>query len=91
MQKTLLGKDVTTGSALEVVFDQTVDSVRPSTSKPEVYLSPGWIDVQVNGLPTVAAAQVTLLVNGEPETLTVVEADAVALPVLESLATLVIV
>ena len=49
MQKTLLGKDVTTGSALEVVFDQTVDAVRPSTAKPEVYLSPGWIDVQVNG------------------------------------------
>jgi N-acetylglucosamine-6-phosphate deacetylase len=49
VQKTLLGKDVTTGSALEVVFDQTVEAVRPSTSKPEVYLSPGWIDVQVNG------------------------------------------
>ena len=49
MQKTLLGKDVKTGSALEVVFDQTVEAVRPSTGKPEVYVSPGWIDVQVNG------------------------------------------
>jgi N-acetylglucosamine-6-phosphate deacetylase len=49
VQKTLLGKDVATGSALEVVFDQTVEAVRPSTAKPEVYLSPGWIDLQVNG------------------------------------------
>ena len=49
MQKTLLGKDVITGSALEVVFDQTIEAVRPSTAKSEVYLSPGWIDVQVNG------------------------------------------
>jgi N-acetylglucosamine-6-phosphate deacetylase len=49
VQKTLLGKDVATGSPLEVVFDQTVEAVRPSTAKPEVYLSPGWIDVQVNG------------------------------------------
>ena len=49
MQKTLVGKDVTTGSALEVVFDQTIEAVRPSKTKPEVYLTPGWIDVQVNG------------------------------------------
>jgi N-acetylglucosamine-6-phosphate deacetylase len=49
VQKTLLGKDVITGSALEVVFDQTIEAVRPSTAKSEVYLSPGWIDVQVNG------------------------------------------
>jgi N-acetylglucosamine-6-phosphate deacetylase len=49
VQKTLLGKDVATGSAIEVSFDQTVESVRPSAAKPEVYLSPGWVDVQVNG------------------------------------------
>jgi N-acetylglucosamine-6-phosphate deacetylase len=49
VQKTLLGKDVQTGSALEVFFDQTVEAVRPSSGQPEVYLSPGWIDVQVNG------------------------------------------
>jgi N-acetylglucosamine-6-phosphate deacetylase len=49
VQKTLLGKDVTTGSTLEVDFDQTVEAVRPSTGKSEVYVSPGWIDVQVNG------------------------------------------
>ena len=49
MQKTLLGKDVTTGSAVEVIFDQTIEAVRPSSAAPEVYLSPGWIDVQVNG------------------------------------------
>ena len=49
MQKTLLGKDVACGSALEVVFDKTVEAVRPSNVKTDVYLSPGWIDVQVNG------------------------------------------
>jgi len=49
VQKTLLGKDVTTGSAVEVIFDQTIEAVRPSSAAPEVYLSPGWIDVQVNG------------------------------------------
>ncbi len=54
-------------------------------------MSPDGDAVHVKGLPAVAAAQLTLLVNSEPETATVVEADAVALPVLESLATLVIV
>jgi N-acetylglucosamine-6-phosphate deacetylase len=49
VQKPLIGKDVGTGSALEAVFDKTVESIRPSTAAPEVYLSPGWIDVQVNG------------------------------------------
>ena len=49
MQKTLLGKDVSTGATLEVVFDKNIEAVRPSESKPEVYLTPGWIDVQVNG------------------------------------------
>ncbi len=49
MQKTLLGKDVATGSTVEVVYDKIVEAVRPSTAKAEVYLSPGWIDVQVNG------------------------------------------
>ena len=44
----------------------------------------------MNALPAVAAAQLRLLVTGWPATFTVVEAVAVALPVLESLATLLI-
>ncbi len=46
-------------------------------------------EVQVNALPdVVGAGQLRLLVNGFPPTLAVVVAVAVALPVLESLATL---
>jgi N-acetylglucosamine-6-phosphate deacetylase len=49
VQKTLTGKDVGTGSPLEVAFDETIEVVRPSTAHPEAYLCPGWVDVQVNG------------------------------------------
>ena len=49
MKKTLRGKDVATGLAREVVFDSTIESVRPSVEKTDSYLSPGWVDVQVNG------------------------------------------
>ena len=51
---------------------------------------PPGVEVQVNGLPVVPAAQLRLLVTGWPATTAVVEALAVVLPVLESLATLVI-
>ena len=46
------------------------------------------MEVQVKGVPAVPAAQLRLLVTGCAATTTVVEALAVALPVLESLATL---
>ncbi len=50
------------------------------------------MDVQVNGVPADwPVPQLRLLVTGWPVTDTLVEADAVALPVLESFATLVIV
>lgn len=49
MQKTLRGKDVATGSSLEVAFDGAIDTVRSAAGPDEAYLSPGWIDVQVNG------------------------------------------
>ena len=49
---------------------------------------PPAVDVQVKGLPEVAAAQLILLVSGWPTTLIVVLAVAVGLPVLESLAVL---
>ena len=51
---------------------------------------PPAVEVQVKALPAVAAAQLRLLVTGEPPTLAVVVAVAVALPVLESFATLLI-
>jgi N-acetylglucosamine-6-phosphate deacetylase len=49
VQKTLQGKDVATGASLEVAFDQTIGAVRSAAGPDDVYLSPGWIDVQVNG------------------------------------------
>ena len=49
MQKTLRGRDVATGSAIEVKFDEVIDTVTPVTEASETYLAPGWVDVQVNG------------------------------------------
>jgi len=49
VQKTLRGKDVATGSSIEVAFDKTIGAVRPAAGPDDLYLSPGWIDVQVNG------------------------------------------
>jgi N-acetylglucosamine-6-phosphate deacetylase len=49
VKKTLRGKDVATGSVREVVFDASIESVRPSPGQTDCYLSPGWIDLQVNG------------------------------------------
>ena len=49
MQKTLRGKDVATGSSIEVAFDGTIGAVGSAAGPEDTYLSPGWIDVQVNG------------------------------------------
>jgi N-acetylglucosamine-6-phosphate deacetylase len=49
VQKTLRGKDVATGSSIEVAFDRNIDTVQSAAGPDEAYLSPGWIDVQVNG------------------------------------------
>lgn len=49
MVQTLTGLDVATGSALTVEFDQTIRAVTPDARPSEVYLAPGWIDLQVNG------------------------------------------
>lgn len=43
------GKDPSTGKVLEVTFDQTIESVTPASVETDVYLAPGWIDIQVNG------------------------------------------
>ena len=52
---------------------------------------PPAVDVQVNADPAVPLAQERLLVTGWAATTTVVDAVAVALPVLESFATLLMV
>src|SRR5262249_40726853 len=49
VQKTLVGKDVASGSSLEVVFDKTIERTCPSSVQVDAYLSAGWVDVQVNG------------------------------------------
>ena len=43
------GKDPATGKVLEVTFDHTIESVTPAAVETDVYLAPGWIDIQVNG------------------------------------------
>ena len=53
MQKTLRGKDVATGESREVAFDETILDIRSAAGPGDVYLSPGWIDVQVNGFAAV--------------------------------------
>ncbi len=49
MHKTLQGKDVTTGSTFELVFDSTIEEARGAAGVCDLYLCPAWIDVQVNG------------------------------------------
>jgi N-acetylglucosamine-6-phosphate deacetylase len=43
------GIDALTGSPVEVEFGRTIEAVRPATFEDGLYLSPGWIDIQVNG------------------------------------------
>jgi len=43
------GTDVRTGSPVEVRFNHTISSVAPAAGTSELFLSPGWIDIQVNG------------------------------------------
>ncbi len=43
------GIDARTGSGVEVVFDDVITSVSAADAPPDVYLAPGWIDLQVNG------------------------------------------
>jgi N-acetylglucosamine-6-phosphate deacetylase len=43
------GIDAFTGSPVEIEFGETIQRVAPSESPCEVYVAPGWIDIQVNG------------------------------------------
>src|SRR5476649_123559 len=42
------GIDVSSGSPIEVAFQNTVLSVTPAAAPADLYLAPGWIDIQVN-------------------------------------------
>jgi N-acetylglucosamine-6-phosphate deacetylase len=43
------GKDPATGETLEVEFGQTIVAVRPAAAPADLYLAPGFVDIQVNG------------------------------------------
>ncbi len=43
------GIDVFSGKAVEVAFDGAIRSVAPAAAEKDLYLAPGWIDIQVNG------------------------------------------
>ncbi len=43
------GKDAHSGATLDVVFQDSVETVAVSSAASGVYLAPGWIDLQVNG------------------------------------------
>jgi len=47
------GIDVSSGSPIEVAFQNTVLSVTPAAAPADLYLAPGWIDIQVNGFAAV--------------------------------------
>jgi N-acetylglucosamine-6-phosphate deacetylase len=43
------GTNALTGLPIDVVFDHTIQSVAPSAAASDLYLAPGFIDLQVNG------------------------------------------
>jgi N-acetylglucosamine-6-phosphate deacetylase len=44
-----IGIDAFSGSGVEIAFHNTIQSVVPAAAPEEIYLAPGWIDLQVNG------------------------------------------
>jgi N-acetylglucosamine-6-phosphate deacetylase len=47
---TCFGVDVESGEAIEVAFGDTIESIGPSPAAPaDLFLAPGFIDIQVNG------------------------------------------
>jgi N-acetylglucosamine-6-phosphate deacetylase len=44
-----LGINASTGSPVEIEFDDTIRRVAPAPAQPCDYIAPGWIDIQVNG------------------------------------------
>src|ERR1700730_1834412 len=44
------GHDAATGAAIEVEFDERIVQVKPASVSTDLWVAPGWIDLQVNGL-----------------------------------------
>ena len=49
MPQTLTGRSAATGAGVRVEFDQRIGQVHGSADAGDVYIAPGWIDLQVNG------------------------------------------
>jgi N-acetylglucosamine-6-phosphate deacetylase len=43
------GIDASTGSGIEICFEETISSVGQSPTPSDGWLAPGWVDIQVNG------------------------------------------
>ena len=43
------GIDASTGSGIEIGFEETISLVRPAVGPLDGWLAPGWVDIQVNG------------------------------------------
>jgi N-acetylglucosamine-6-phosphate deacetylase len=43
------GNDAATGAPIEVEFDERIVAVKPASVSTDLWLAPGWIDLQVNG------------------------------------------
>jgi len=43
------GRDIATGRGVEIRFGETIEAVVPSGESLELWIAPGWIDIQVNG------------------------------------------
>jgi N-acetylglucosamine-6-phosphate deacetylase len=44
-----IGIETFSGAAVNVTFDSHISAVEPAASGGDIYLAPGWIDIQVNG------------------------------------------
>jgi N-acetylglucosamine-6-phosphate deacetylase len=49
----LSGKDTATGTAVAVDFTDSIVAVTPAPADGELYIAPGWVDIQVNGYAAV--------------------------------------
>jgi N-acetylglucosamine-6-phosphate deacetylase len=45
----LTALDATTGRPVQIDYEQTIEAVTTAAGRPDVYVAPGWVDLQVNG------------------------------------------
>jgi N-acetylglucosamine-6-phosphate deacetylase len=43
------GIDATSGADIQIACEETIQSVSASPQRPEAWIAPGWVDIQVNG------------------------------------------